>query len=70
MFCASMRVIMFFYRGARLKVFLIVTATLVTGLGASFLLLKCGVRAMWLRYSLSALFAYAAFFLYMRILIY
>ncbi len=54
----------------RLKVFLIVTATLVTGLGTSFLLLKCGVQAMWLRYSLAALFAYAAFFLYMRILIY
>lgn len=54
----------------RLKVFIIVAATLITGLGASFLLLKLGVKAMWLRYALATLIAYAGFFFYMRLMIY
>jgi len=54
----------------RLKVFIIVTVTLMTGLGASFMLLKLGMKAMWLRYALATLIAYVGFFFYMRLMIY
>jgi hypothetical protein len=49
------------YSQPRFQLFLILLLTASAGAGASFVLLKVGLAAMWLRYSLAALIGYLTF---------
>lgn len=54
----------------RVEMSLILAATGAAGFVASFLMLRLGLSAMWLRYGLAVLFAYAVFLLLLRIWLY
>lgn len=54
----------------RVEMSLILAATGAAGFVASFVMLRFGLSAMWLRYGLAVLFAYAVFLLLLRIWLY
>ncbi len=54
----------------RVEMSLILAATGAAGFLASFLLLRLGLSAMWLRYALAVLLAYAFFLLLLRVWLY
>ena len=54
------------YSQPKFQMFLIMLLTASIGAGASFVLLKAGLTAMWLRYPVAAIIAYLAFLVILR----